>query len=215
MADRIERIEVNLLPAEYRFRKSALHISRPLFYSLLTIITVWIGVAYFSITTTMDIAQSNSEIETLTQKIEKNRHIKVEILQLKSSREIIRLKIRALQRISVNKEKWVRLLETFTKELPSATWISSIIEKNTDTSDVLHVQGQTFSFNDIANFMSRLSGAEYLKSVDLQFIEQRDKGNKTFEYLLDCTINQDAQLGSLPDTSYVAPVKTPLKKSGR
>lgn len=215
MADRIERIEVNLLPAEYRFRKSALHISRPLFYSLLTIITVWIGVAYFSITTTMDIAQSNSEIETLTQKIEKNRHIKVEILQLKSSREIIRLKIRALQRISVNKEKWVRLLETFTKELPSATWISSIIEKNTDTSDVLHVQGQTFSFNDIANFMSRLAGAEYLKSVDLQFIEQRDKGNKTFEYLLDCTINQDAQLGSLPDTSYVAPVKTPLKKSGR
>jgi Tfp pilus assembly protein PilN len=107
-----------------------------------------------------------NEIKVLEQQIVINRPIHEEIKKLRSDQLLIGEKIRALERISVNREKWVRLMEELSSRLPEYTWLISIKEENS-TPPVIHIEGRTFSFPEVANYMSQLKDSEYVNSVDL------------------------------------------------
>jgi Tfp pilus assembly protein PilN len=112
-----------------------------------------------------------------------NQPIKDEIVRLKESKNIIQGKIVALEQISVDRAKWVRLMEVLCQRLPDFTWIRSCEERD----ESLIIDGVTFSFPEVANFMSRLSESAYIKSVDLSGIEE--KGEKTFSFTITCRLN--------------------------
>jgi Tfp pilus assembly protein PilN len=64
------------------------------------------------------------------------------------------------------------------------------------------IEGKTFSFPEVANFMTRLSESSYIKTVDLSGIEQKD-ASKTFSFVISCKLNAGVELdkASLSDAT--------------
>ena len=189
----IERVEINLLPAEYRVHKRGIRISRDVFYPVFILLLLGAFLISLTFGLNTEIQQRKNEIVAVDAMIKANSYIKEQITKLKAERAIIQEKILALERINVNREKWVRLLEIMCQRLPDFTWIVSINEK-TQNPPVLAVEGRTLSFPEVANFMSQLSGSNYIRSVDLSSIEEIKEAIKMFRFGVSCTINPDAQL---------------------
>jgi Tfp pilus assembly protein PilN len=191
----IERIEINLLPAEYRIHKKAFKLKREVVYPLLGVVIIGIGLLSWTATLQASIGQYKSEIRAIQQQIALNKPIQNEINKLREDKLTIQGKIRALERISVNREKWVKLMEEISQRLPDYTWIISIKEESS-SPPVLHIEGRTFSFPEVANYMSSLKESVYITSVDLSNIEQVDPIEKVYRFAISCVINPDANLGN-------------------
>jgi Tfp pilus assembly protein PilN len=180
----IERIEVNLLPAEYRVHKKALQLPREIIYPALGVAILWLGLMLWTVKLDTTISQVKAQISRTEQMIRTNKPIKDEIVRLKENKNVVQGKIQALEQISVDRAKWVRIMEVVCQRLPDFTWIESCEEKD----ESLLMSGRTFSFPEVANFMSRLSESAYIKSVDLSGIEDRGAG-KLFSFSISCKLN--------------------------
>lgn len=189
----VEKIEINLLPAEYRIHKRNFHLQREVVYPLILMFIVCIGLVLWSINIQNSISICQNEIKLLEQQIVQNKPINEEIKKLRSDQQRIQEKIRALERISVNREKWVRLMEELSMRLPEYTWLVSIKEEN-GAIPVIHLEGRTYSFPEVANYMSKLKESEYILSVELSRIEQIDPEKRLFSFSVSCTVNPDAKL---------------------
>jgi Tfp pilus assembly protein PilN len=200
----IERIEINLLPAEYRFHKRRFRIQREMIYPLLAVILTGIVLVFWTLFQENSISYNNSQIKFLTQQIEQNRPIQNEINMLRSDKMAIQEKIRALERISVNREKWVKLMEELSGRLSQYTWLLSLKEENT-IPPVLSIEGKTYSFPEVANYMSNLKESKYISSVGLTDIEQVSSKEKVYKFSITCTLNQDVNLAPVQNESIPAP----------
>ena len=189
----IERVEINLLPAEYRVHKQGIRLSRDIFYPVLGLLIIFALVAGYTFGLNAQIVQRKNDIANVESMIKANNYIKEQITKLKADRAVIQEKIMALERINVNREKWVRLMEIMCQRLPDFTWLVSIDERD-QTPPVLGLDGRTLSFPEVANFMSRLSESNYIRGVDLSGIQEVAGAVKMFQFNLSCTINPDAQL---------------------
>jgi Tfp pilus assembly protein PilN len=192
----IERIEINLLPAEYRIRKRTINISRSIIYPAVVAVALACGAGFYSIYMKNAEAELNDDIQSLEKEIAANAHIQAEINKVREEKKVTEEKINALQRINVNREKWVRLLEVFSGKLPAYTWLMEIKEV---PENKLAVEARTYSFPEVAHYMSRLEDDEYISSVDLTGIEQINaEGRKAYRFSITCAINKDAGMGALP-----------------
>jgi Tfp pilus assembly protein PilN len=193
----IERVEINLLPAEYRFHRKTIKLQREIVYPVLGVLLVAFVLALYTVNMESQITQLKTDIFRTEESFKKNKPIKDEITRLKDSKKIIEGKIIALERISVERGKWVRLMEVFCQRLPDFTWLISCEEKDS----TIMIEGKTFSFPEVANFMSRLSESRYIKAVDLSGIEQKD-ASKTFSFIISCKVNTEVEMDkvSAPET---------------
>ena len=189
----IERIEINLLPAEYRVHRKKFQIKREVAYPLLIAGAIGAGLAFFTFGLQNANRISRNEIHALQQSIEQNRPIQKEINQLRNDKQTILQKIHALELINVNREKWVRLMEEFSNRLPDYTWLVTLKEE-ASSPPVIHVEGRTYSFPEVANYMSNLKECDYIQSVDLSEIEQTSPKERIFKFSLSCAINPNAYL---------------------
>ncbi|MDD5674770.1 MAG: PilN domain-containing protein [Chitinivibrionales bacterium] len=189
----MDRIEINLLPAEYRIHRRVLKLQREIVYPVLGVLLMLFGLWSYGISMDASIHHLRVEIAGIDNAIISNRHVLNEINALKKAKTVIQEKIRALQRINVNREKWVRLLEIFCERLPNFTWISSIQEAS-GLQETLKVEGMTYSFQEVANFMSKLSESGYITSVDLIDIMQTEETDKPYHFTISCTLNPDYHL---------------------
>jgi Tfp pilus assembly protein PilN len=199
----IERIEINLLPAEYRVHKKSLHLRREIFYPIMGVAVVWFLLLLWNLKLDSDISQVRNDVKVTDQSIKANKPIKDQIDRLKESKNVIRGKILALEQINVDKAKWVRLMEVICQKLPDFTWLLSCEEKES----TLFIDGMTYSFPEVANFMSRLSESAVIKSVDLASIEEKEV-SKTFSFSISCKLNSKPEIEyTLSDQSAAARVK--------
>jgi Tfp pilus assembly protein PilN len=191
----IDRVEINLLPAEYRVHKRGIRISRAIIYPVLGLFILGFFLLSWTLGLDSQIHQIRGDILNVDDMIKKNSFIKDQINRLRADRAVIQEKIIALERINVNREKWVRLMEILCQRIPDFTWIMSVDEKS-QNPQVLGIEGRTLSFPEVANFMSRLSESEFIRGVDLSSIEETNEGVKLFRFNISCTINPDVRLES-------------------
>ena len=184
----VERIEINLLPAEYRVHRKTIRMQRDVVYPVMGVVVLAFVLMLYTFGLENQISQLRSDIARTEDSFRRNKPIKDEISRLKDDKKIIEGKIAGLERITVDRGKWVHLMENLCQRLPDFTWLVSCEEKE----DALLIEGKTFSFPEVANFMSRLSESSYVKSVDLTSIEQKD-ASKSFSFIVSCKLNADAQ----------------------
>lgn len=189
----IERIEINLLPAEYRVHRKQFKIKREVAYPLFAAGIIAAALSFYTFGLQNNNRVTRNEITSLKQRIEQNRPIQNEINNLRRDKQAIDQKIRALELINVNREKWVRLMEEFSNRLPEYTWLV-VLKEESRTPPVIHIEGRTYSFPDVANYMSNLKECTYVRSVDLSEIEQISPREKIFRFSISCAINPDAYL---------------------
>ena len=186
----VEKINVNLLPAEYRVHHVKIKFHKEIVWPaivssvVLLVLFLWIGSLNAKIGSyTKKIAQVEADIK-------KNQHILDEINSLKEQKKIVLTKIKALERIDVNREKWLRLMETFSQKLPQGSWINSLEEKG----DTVFVKGKTYSFSEVAQYMLRLKESVFINDVDLKNIEQINAASRIYKFTVRCHLNADAKL---------------------
>ena len=189
----IERVEINLLPAEYRVHKRSIRLSRAIVYPVLGLFVLGFFLLSWTIGLDSQIHQIKGDILNIDDMIRKNSTIKDQINKLRADRAVIQEKIVALERINVNREKWVRLMEILCQKIPEFTWVVEVDEKD-QNPPVLAVEGRTLSFPEVANFMSRLSESEFIRGVDLASIEETKDAMKTFKFNISCTINPNVRI---------------------
>ena len=180
----IERIEINLLPAAYRVHKRTIALTRGAVYPFLGVLAAGVVLLIVNLNIDGQIGQLKGDIHTTEQTIAKNKSIKEEIGKLKENNATVQGKILALQRITVDRAKWVRLMEILCQRLPDFTWLLSCEEKDSS----LIIEGRTYSFPEVANLMTRLGESSYVKAVDLSGIEEKDD-TKTFAFSVTCRLN--------------------------
>jgi len=196
VSEMIERIEINLLPVEYRVRKKSLNLPRSIVYPALAFVVLAAGAGFYTIYLNEKQARLTEEIAEIEKEIEANKHVQEEINKLRQEKQVTDQKIRALERISVDREKWVRLLEVFSGSLPTYSWLISV-KDDRGPPEKVQVEARTYSFPEVAHYMSKLEEAEYIKSVTLSGIEQiQGHDRKVYKFNLDCEIN--AEVGMRP-----------------
>ncbi|MDR0331018.1 MAG: PilN domain-containing protein [Chitinispirillales bacterium] len=189
----VDRIEINLLPAEYRVRKRSLALPRSIVYPAIILFALAIGMALTTIYLNDKSAQLTEEIAAIEKEIAANKHIQAEINKLREEKQITDQKIRALERISVDREKWVRLLEILSGSRPERTWLVSVKEEGAK----LVLEARTYAFADVAIYMNNLKEAEYIRDVGLVSVEQIQgpQEMKVYKFNVHCALNSDMGLG--------------------
>jgi Tfp pilus assembly protein PilN len=186
-------IQVNLLPAEYRVHKRAIRLQPEVVVPALLVGVAALGLAFFQGVRSTHAMTLQNEVRMLDNQIQANKPIEAEITRLSEEKKVIVGKIMALERISVNRAKWVRLMEVFSKYLPPYSWLLQVKE-NSSTPPTLAVQGKTRSFPEVATYMADLRQSIYVTNVELTKIEQVDEKEKIFGFEIVCTIDPNAGL---------------------
>ncbi len=194
----IEQIAINLLPAEYRVHTSRFYLQKEILFPLLVLAVLLLGMTGWTLWLDTEINGYKKKIEKTEDEIAKNKHLLVEIQQLERQKKLVQQKIKALERIDVNRNKWIRLQEVFCQKLPEVTWLDKVEERK-DTSRVLEVEGKTYSFSEVALYMSALTESEFINTVDLVNIEQVGGAEKMFKFVILCKVNPDARLRSITE----------------
>ncbi len=195
----MERIEVNLLPAEYRMHSRGFRFRGEIVYPAVLFFLTVIGLGLMWINLKRQVTEKKDAIEAVDQKIAENRHIQNEINQLRTEQTLINQKIEALRKIDINRERWVRLQEIFSAALPDQTWLTAIEENFHEVQDgtrpTLNVSGKTLSFSEVAGYMSALQDSEYILDVGLSKVEQ-NRESKVYDFTVSCRVNPDAHLAA-------------------
>ena len=189
----IDFVQVNLLPAEYRVHKRALKLEPEVVIPLLLVGTMVVGLVFYQGVLNARVLTLQNEIRALDAQIRVNAPIEDEIRRLSEEKKVIVGKIMALERISVNRAKWVRLMEVLCRYLPKYSWLSSMKEGAT-APPTLTIEGRTRSFPEVATYMADLRQSVYMTNVDLTKIEQVDENEKIYGFEIICTIDPNAGL---------------------
>lgn len=188
----IGKIEINLLPEEYRIRKRSIIIPRALVYPAVVFVALLIGMGLETIRLNDDESRLRGDVAAIKKEIEANRHLQADIDRQRASKNATEEKIRGLERISVDREKWVLLLETLSSSLPSYSWLISVREEMGPPVR-LAIEARTYSFPEVAHYMSRLEESDYVSGVELVLIEQiQGQGRMMYRYSITCTLDSDA-----------------------
>jgi Tfp pilus assembly protein PilN len=191
----IEKIEINLLPVEYRVRKRNFNLPRSIVYPVVAMVVLGAVGAFYTIYLNEREGRLTEEVASVEKEIEANKHVQAEINDLRQKKQVTDQKIRALERISVDREKWVRLLEVFSGSLPTYAWLVSVKEGGEQAVNKIAVEARTYSFPEVAHYMSKLEEAEYIKSVNLTSIDQiQGQDRKVYKFNLICDINTEVGL---------------------
>ncbi|MBN1981222.1 MAG: PilN domain-containing protein [Chitinivibrionales bacterium] len=188
----LERIEVNLLPAEYRVhtRQSSI-LPSEIVYPLIVFGFVTVVLAWWTMALQSDIGEYTRKIADAQAKITQNKQIQDDINTVRQQKQTLEQKIHALELISVDREKWVRLQELFCKTLPSITWLERLEEKS-DSSHSLVLEGKTLSFAEVGQFMSQLRDSRKVSAISLKSIEQMQNQDKAYKFSLECVLVPDS-----------------------
>jgi Tfp pilus assembly protein PilN len=209
----VDRIEINLLPAEYRVHHRTIRVPRWVFYPLLGLALLGAWLSLWSMVLDAQVSALGKESSDLDVKIQENRHIEHEINELKADRRQVVQKIQALERISVNRARWVRLLEVLSQNMPGYTWLVSIDEKDS-AAPVLSIEGRTFSFPDVAEYMAKLKGSPYVLGVDLADIEQIAGNDRLYKFNIAVATNPNVGIAADEDTTAVLKRPVSLSQKG-
>lgn len=207
----VEKIEINLIPNEYRVHSKSIKIPQDILISVLfslIAIGVAFGVSYWK---KQHLAEVESEIVTLTKDINtlKAKETKIKELQLKQAQ--FKDMKKGLSSISVDQDTWIRLFEIYCREVPPNTWIKSIegeekiptqtvyeepknkkrrSKKRTSTTEkvtgpptnTITLKGQTEAFGEVGQFMARLQGYPNISTVKIVEVKTKNTKESSFEF---------------------------------
>lgn len=186
----VEKIEINLIPHEYRVRTRKFTIKKDVLIpvviagAMITTMILWNTILVGSI------KKAEYETKKIETQISANGTIKKEIEDLGVEQQAMERKIAGLQQISVVRDKWVRLLELYCVELPENSWLTEIIEEGTSVK----ITGETMAFGEVGQFMVQLMNNPLVSSVSLVEV----KGKDAIGSVLTFTINQGLHASMLP-----------------
>jgi len=178
----VEKIEINLIPHEYRVRSRRFTIKKDVLIPVVISVSLIVSTVMINTILLGSIKKTEMDISSIEGQISANSTIQKEIDDLGVQQQAMERKIAGLKQISVVRDKWVRLLELYCVELPSNSWITEIKEEGASVK----ITGSTMAFGEVGQFMVQLMNNSLVSSVSLVEVKGKDATGS----LLDFTINQ-------------------------
>jgi type IV pilus assembly protein PilN len=142
-------------------------------------------------------------LEEVQKEIGANAYVGARIKELEKLRDEKTAKNNSLKSISVSKKKWVRILEGVNKSMPLNMWIETMKQSEQNDNE-MEMQGRTYIFPEIAEYMIELEKNEYFMKVFLNSIElQKDPKGSSFKFTIRINLNPNAGI----DRMVVDPVR--------
>lgn len=189
-------IEINLLPAEFRQSKADFSwiVDRRVIWP--TVALVVFIVAAFMLQTYVWETQNSLENElTETQAaVEKEKPLLNKIADLDAKLNVIAQKTAALKSIQVSKKRWVILFENISSMLPPNMWLTNL---NQVSPLEMELQGMTYDFSEVAEYMVKLEKQVSIGSVTLVSISTTKSQNgdaDVYNFTIRATIKADLGL---------------------
>ena len=168
----IEKIEINLIPAEYAIRNRIISINFSTVASFLLSTILILSVLLWSTNLSSDIMREKEKIASIEREIEVNRTIQHEIRTLEAKRSEMQAKVTGLKAVEINRAKWINTLELYSYILPENTWFTSIEESQDGVT--ININGMTEADAEVGQIMRRLSDSPLVGTVTL--MDMRDAG---------------------------------------
>lgn len=180
----VQKININLIPAEYRVYQKRFVIKREIFYP--AIFSVLLVLAMFA-WSSMLLRQTESvtkNIARIEMEIEANKPVQSEIKQLQDRQALMRTKVVGLKTIDVDRSRWVQFLQLFAKDLPKNSWIEKIEEKENSVT----ITGVTEAFAEVGQFMARLTDSPMnVAGIELLHVKDKGKNGELLEFVIKQT----------------------------
>lgn len=181
-------IELNLLPAQFsRNKKKRLIKGEQILIGLLVFVLATTVVVLLQTDKQQEIERIDAQIRSVQVQIDANIGVKQTIDQLQQKKNSIQQRIDALRNISIQRDKWVLIMELLERALPSETWFDKIIQDRADLH-IIRITGKTYDFDSIARYMRNLEQDPKVGSVNLTNIQQAAFGEEnvySFDFFLE------------------------------
>lgn len=184
-------LEINLLPPEFRKAKADLSwvVDRRVVWPTILLLVAVLGsfFAYLHIRDT--ISSLTDQLVAVKAEIERERPLLEKIKDLDDKLRVIGQKNKALKSIQVSKKRWVILFENISSVLPPNMWITNLSDEG---SNNMTMNGKTYDFSEVAEYMVSLERQVSFSAVSLVTITNEKIGEETaFSFTLKCSINPD------------------------
>lgn len=179
----MSRIEINLLPVQYRRKRVRVDriLCRRVVWPTIALMILLVAGIGWSMNLTMDRDRLDGELDTIKKTIASKQSLLDEIKKLEADKAVIQRKNDALRSIQVSRQRWIVIFENISYVLPENTWITSIEEKG----GRLEMTAVTFQFADVAFYMTELQKQVAITNVRLKKIRTvRVAKAKAFEFNL-------------------------------
>ena len=191
----MSRIEINLLPVDYRrkrVRVDRILCRRVVWPTIALLVVIVLGVAY-TMNLTMERDETLTDLETIEKTIASKQKLLDEIKKLEADKAVIQRKNDALRSIQVSRQRWIVIFENLSYVLPENTWITGIDEKN----GRLEMTAVTFQFSDVAQYMTELQKQVAITNVRLKKVRTVKVAKaQGFEFSLSIGLAKDINLSA-------------------
>jgi len=163
-------IRINLLPREERPTKRNIQLPKlgavmPVF-ALLLVLGLFAG---FTVIQTLQVGRLKADIARAEEESEKLRPQIQTIQELTAKREELEHRLGVIQGLDKNRLWRVKLVDELSRCIPDHLWLTNYEEVGTD---LVKIEGVTFSNLIVADFMSRLEASPLYGDVDLNVAEK-------------------------------------------
>jgi Tfp pilus assembly protein PilN len=191
-------IHVNLLPIEYRVVKKDYTFLFDWRVLVGIIVVVSVALVFMAGRQFIEatLATKREALAVVEKEIAENGYVARKIQELESVRDEKTAKNNSLKSISVNKSKWVRILEGLSKSMPLNTWLETVRQIEPGNQE-MEVRGLTYVFPEVAEYMMELEKGEYFTKVSLSTIEfKQEAESRYFMFTLRIHLNPTAGMQS-------------------
>ncbi len=189
------RIEINLLPLQYRkaVKDFSWITDRRVVWPTIAL-AVCIVAAMMVYAYTLEITSSlSAELESVKASVERERPLLAKISDLEKTQSVVNTKIRSLKSIQVSKKRWVVLFENVSSVLPPNMWITSL---NQVGEFNLEMRGVTFDFSEVAEYMVKLEKQSSIESVSLVTIATtKVDGDEAYNFTIKIVLKRNLEEG--------------------
>lgn len=177
----VEKIEINLIPHEYRVRTRRFTIKKDVLIPIVISGVLISTMAMWNTVLKSRIRSVQQETTVIENKIRKFASVKREIEKLGQEQAAMETKIAGLKQINVVRDKWVRLLELYCREIPNNTWLTQL----TESGSTIKVKGETNAFGEVGQFMVQLMDDSLVNSVKLVEVKGKGVSGKTHTFSIE------------------------------
>ncbi|ERP30909.1 PilN domain-containing protein [Chitinivibrio alkaliphilus] len=178
----VEKIEINLIPNEYRVYRRAVKIPKDILISLLVSILLVGGAFLFYSLKVNERDTLEEDVAEISTKIAAEQHVERQIQDLKEKRQDALAMLNGLSSIPLDHGEWIYLMESYVREIPRNTWITTIegekivppLPDNAEEEEIefanqykMSVTGQTESFGEVGQYMARLKSVPGIDDVEV------------------------------------------------
>ena len=191
----MSRIEINLLPVQYRRKRVRVDriLCRRVVWPTIAFLILLVAGIGWSMNLTMDRDRLEGELDTIKKTIASKQSLLDEIKKLEADKAVIQRKNDALRSIQVSRQRWIVIFENLSYVLPENTWITGIDEKN----GRLEMTAVTFQFSDVAQYMTELQKQVAITNVRLKKVRTVKVAKaQGFEFSLSIGLAKDINLNA-------------------